>query len=427
MRKKWDLIIAGGGLSGTSAAIVAARKDCSVLLIEKMGFLGGCATASLVTPMMLNNNSAGNPLNTGIYQEIINRLTEKGHASRHSNGNPGWFNPEEMKFLLDDMCSESSVHVLFDTYIAGTAKENEYITSINCLNKAGFEQINGRFFIDATGDADLAFNAGVACDIKNHQALSLRFIMDNVNIYKFSQWLTDIEPEMEMSSVEYKDDNTVLLTTACTSENLGWKLRPYFALGIKDGIINKEDAEYFQIFTVPGQKNAIAFNCPRVYSRKSLDPLNPWDISLAYRNGRKQIKRLENFCKTYLTGFEDAYISQIAPSLGIRNSRMIQGKYKLTEEDIMLGKKFKNAAAKSNYPIDIHGNEDIESELTHSKNVNYYEIPLEAMMPKTISNLLVVGKPISSTFKAQSSARIMPNCIAMGEYAGNYWADRINI
>lgn len=427
MDKKRDVIVSGGGLSGVAAAVTLARKDCGVLLIEKNGFLGGCATASLVTPMMKNNDANNNPLNRGLYLEILNKLTETGHAAGHSDGNPGWFNPEQMKFLLDDLCGQSSVNLLFDTQVVGAKRENNRITSISCMNKAGLQRYEADYFIDATGDADLAFFAGVPCNSGERQSLSLRFNMDNVNIYKFSKWLTDLEPEMVFSSVEYGDYETILLTTAHTSEDVGWKLRPYFRVAVRDGVLQPEDAEYFQLFTIPGQKNAIAFNCPRIYSDKPLDPLDPWDISYAYVQGRKQIKRLEKFCKAYLSGFEDAYISQIAPNLGIRESRRIEGIYKLTEEDILQGKKFKNPAAKSNYPIDIHGNNKDENELTKLSEGDYYDIPIECLIPRGISNLMVAGKALSATFKAQGSARIQPNCIAMGESAGNYLAEKIKI
>ncbi len=427
MNKKWDIIVAGGGLSGVAAAVAAARKDCSVLLIEKNGFLGGCATASLVTPMMKNNDAKGNPLNRGLYEEILKRLAKTGNSAKHPDGNPGWFNPEEMKFLLDRLCEENNVNLLFDTRLIGVKREDGHIKAINCINKGGVQQYGGDYYIDATGDADLAFYAGVPCDTGEHQSLTLRFNMDNVNIFKFSKWLIDIEPEMTFSSVEYGDCNTILLTTAHTSEDVGWKLRPYFRLAVRDGVIKPEDAEYFQIFTIPGQRNAIAFNCPRIYSQKPLDPLDPWDISYAYVQGRKQIKRLENFCKTYLPGFEGAYISQIAPCLGIRESRRIEGVNKLFEEDILESKKYKGAAASSNYPIDIHGNSKQGNELTELLKNDYYDIPIGSLIPQHVSNLMVVGKALSATFKAQSSARIQPNCIAMGESAGNYWAKRIKI
>lgn len=427
MDKKWDLIIAGGGLAGASAAIASARSGCKVLIIEKNGFLGGCATASLVTPMMKNSDSDGNPLNKGLYLEILNRLAETKDSATHPDRNPGWFNPEQMKFVLDELCGQAGVDLLFESYIVGAENINQEILSVSCINKGGYQKYNADYFIDATGDADLAVLCGVETEHDKHQSLSLRFIMENVNLFKFGEWIRDIEPEMVLSSVEYIDFETILLTTAHTNEDIGWKLRPFIQLGIKEGVIMPEDAEYVQLFSIPGQRNALAFNCPRVYSVEPLNPLDPWDRSYAYIQGRKQIKRIAKFFKSYITGFEESYVSQVAPELGVRVSRRIKGKYQLKEQDIIDRKKFDNTAAKSNYPFDIHGEEKDETLTAKLKAGGYYEIPIASMIPTNVLNLLVAGKPLSSTFNAQSSARIMPNCIAMGESAGIYAAARLKL
>ena len=162
------------------------------------------------------------------------------------------------------------------------------------------------------------------------------------------------------------------------------------------------------------------FNAPRIFSEKSLNPLNPEDTSFALIQGRKQIRRLMNFAKKYLPGFENAYISQIASQLGIRDSRRIECEYCLTEEDILSAKKFDNPVAKSNYPIDVHSREKNKSILDKLKEYEYFEIPLEALMVKGFDNLFVVGKTISTTFLAQAAIRIIPNCLTMGENLGKY-------
>jgi len=169
----------------------------------------------------------------------------------------------------------------------------------------------------------LAALSGINFEADEHQAMSLRFIMANVDIYSLAKWLLDQDPDSGVTSVDYTDYDKVLLTTACTSDEGNWKLRPFFNLAVREGVLKPEDTEYFQIFTIPGQKDAIAFNCPRISALKKLNPLDQWDISYAYIQGRKQIRRLVTFCKNYLAGFEDAYVSQIAPMLGIRDSRRI--------------------------------------------------------------------------------------------------------
>lgn len=427
MNKNWDLIVAGGGTAGVAAGISAARNGCKVLIVEKNSFLGGTATGALVTPMMKNITQSGENLTQGIVLEVLDRLTKSGDCATFKDGNPGWFNPEMLKCVLDDFCEENNVDIFFDTIIRGAEVENNNITAVKCWNKGGDFKLKAKYYIDATGDADLAAFAGVPFESKEHQTMSLRFIMANVDLAAFAVWLTEIDPDSNVTAIDYHNYETILLTTAHTWDNFGWKLRPYFALAVKDGVLEEEDAAYFQIFSIPGQKNALAFNCPRISAAHALDPLNPEDISYAYKQGRKQIRRLAEFCKKYLCGFEEAYISQIAPQLGIRDSRRISGLYKLTEDDIFNAKKFENAVAKSNYPVDIHAKEKGKNELKHLPPDQYYEIPPESLIPENIKNLLVAGRCISATFKAQASVRIQPNCWSMGEYAGKYAAAKIKI
>lgn len=417
----WDLIVVGGGTSGVAAAISASKNGCKTLLIEKFGFLGGTATGALVTPMMSNMLNKTQNLTSGLYLEVLEKLKTTGHSAFHENGNPGWFDPEFMKCILDDMCEEAGVEVLFDTVVISAEVKDKNITEIKCFNKSGFSKLKAEFFIDATGDADLAAFAGV--NFENglegvHQSFSLRFTMANVNLYSFGNFLTEIDPDSGVSSVFYAEDSKLLLTTAYTWDEKDWKLKPYFDLAVTDKVLNIEDTAYFQVFSFPGQEKSLSFNCPRIYAEKPLNPLDMWDISYAYKMGRKQIRRIAEFCKCYLAGFEKAYISQIAPMLGIRDSRRIEGVYTLTEEDISGAKKFDQAVAKSNYPVDIHSAEKNKSELKFLPQGEYYEIPVQSLIPKGIDNLYVVGRSISATFKAQASLRIQPNCWAMGEKAG---------
>ncbi|MDD3149965.1 MAG: FAD-dependent oxidoreductase [Candidatus Gastranaerophilales bacterium] len=421
----WDVIVVGGGASGVAAAVSASEKNCKTLLIEQNSFLGGSATASLVTPMMKNGfETPQSSLTQGLYKEILNKLYQTGDSAIHENGNIGWFNPEIMKCALDDMCIDSGVSILFNTFVSDVKVKNDKIVSLKCINKSGEIFLKAKYFIDATGDADIANLAKIPCEIKDVQALSLRLNISNLDMDKFTNWMRKIDSNPDTTSICTTDNGQLLVTTAYTSENKDWKLKPYFEKGIKEGIITEEDAEYFQIFSIPGQPGTMSFNCPRI-AMKNINPLNVEDTSKALVLGRQQIRRMANFCKKYFIGFEDAFISQIAPQLGVRSSRRIEGKYKLTEDDILSCKKFDSAIAKSNYPIDIHSKDSKKNELNFIDKRDYYEIPLETMLNNKIANLIVVGKAISSTFKAQASLRIQPNCWATGEAAGRYVADEL--
>ncbi|MFA6988496.1 MAG: FAD-dependent oxidoreductase [Candidatus Gastranaerophilaceae bacterium] len=424
----FDIIIVGGGISGVSAAISAAKQDCKVLIIEKNTYLGGTSTGALVTPMMKNALKSGERLTHGFYDELLTELSKTGDSAVFKDGNPGWFNPEMMKCILDDFCEKYRVKVLFDTVITGVEKKNKKIIFVDTLFNGIKKKYSAKYYIDASGNADLAALAGCQFDSGingQNQAMTLRFNMAGVELKTFAEFLEKIDPKSDISPVMYLENGEILLSTACTNQDKGWKLKPYFDKAVNDGILDKNDTTYFQIFSIPGQTSSIAFNCPRIHSEKSLDPLDVKDVSYALIQGRKQIRKLSEFCKKYLPGFENAYVSNIAPMIGIRDSRRVKCKYELVEEDIIEAKKFKTAIAKTNYPIDVHSIAKSNDRLSFLEKDDYYEIPLEVMLSQNIDNLIVTGRAVCASFYAQASLRIQPNCIAMGEAAGIYTSEKL--
>lgn len=435
--KSCDVLVAGGGSAGCASAISAARAGAKTVLIEKATFLGGMATGGLVTPMMRNALDIKHILTKGIFLEICNRLLKAGSGATFQDGNPGWFNPEIYKIVLDEMCTESGVKLMFDNQIihadVGIRRGKPIIEKIFIVNKGGCFSIQAKEYIDATGDGDLIAISGASYESGTggqKQAMSLRFMMSGVNLLELADWLQKNDKSID-SPVYFLENGDILLSTACTFEK-DWALKPFFEEALKKGDLQKEDAAYFQIFSVPGSPGFVAFNCPRI--TMDSDPLNNDDVSFALIQGRQMIKRISNFCKKYLPGFKSAYVSQIAPLLGVRESRRLIGQYILTREDILSGKKFEDAILDSNWPIDIHPVSNQQSavssrkgQIQRPKDGDYYQIPLRSLLPKEneIKNLIVAGRCLSATFEAQASARIQANCISMGEAAGLLVAKRI--
>ncbi|MCQ2755025.1 MAG: FAD-dependent oxidoreductase, partial [bacterium] len=187
--------------------------------------------------------------------------------------------------------------------------------------------------------------------------------------------------------------------------------KPLFNKALADNVLKTEDTNYFQIFSVAGTPDAIAFNCPRILDYTL-------DISRAYIEGRAAILRLSEFCKKYLKGFENAYISSIANSIGIRVSRRVKGKYIYTIDDLKSGKCFKLPVLISNYPVDIHSDKKDSSKL--EKVFKEYQLPIESLMVDGFDNLFVIGRCISADFEAQAALRIIPSCFSMGEGLAKY-------
>ena len=422
---KYDLVIAGGGTAGVSCAWNAAKLGLKVLLIEKNSFLGGSITSSLVIPAMKTSDNA---INTDFYNALYEKLRELNGAITYSDGNIGWFNPELTKIALDMLLKESGVEILFESKIGNINKENNKILSVyietidnnkNICFKNGLlsNPIETKYLVDSTGDAKICqkLNAKFLENFENNsQPINLRFIISGVNVERFSNWIMELDKDRNVTTSCIVDGRTYLSTAYTWDSNRSWALKPLFEQAIADNVLVEEDTNYFQLFSVAGTFDSIAFNAPRLIK-------NTKSRSEAYIDGRLAILRLSNFCKKYLPGFENSHISSIANTLGVRVSGRVHGKYIYTYEDLITGKNFENPVLISNYPVDIHSNKKDSSTL-EKVNVEY-QLPLESLMVDGYDNLFVIGRCISADFKAQAALRIIPSCFSMGEGLAKYLAN----
>ena len=416
MMNKYDIIVVGGGTAGCACAYTAAKLGLKVLIIEKNTFLGGSITSALVIPAMKTSENA---INTDFFDILYEKLHVLGGAITYSDGNKGWFNPELTKIVLDELLTSVGVDILFNASIKKT-KENlsSYIVTIeddnNCfLNKELLSSIETRYLVDATGDAKICEKLN--CDFleKKSQPINLRFIMSGIDVKEFSDWIMEFDKNRDVTTSCIVDGKTYLSTAYTWDKGaVKWALESLFKAAIKDEVITEEDSNYFQLFSVAGTADSIAFNCPRLVNISSN----------AYIEGRQSILRLSNFCKKYLKGFENAHISSIANTLGIRVSNRVKGKYVYTQDDLRSGKKFENPVVISNYPIDIHSDKKNSSKL--EKVYQEYQLPIESLIVN--DKLFVVGRCISADFESQAALRIIPSCFSMGEGLAKYLAKNIS-
>ena len=424
---KYDVIVVGGGTAGCAAAYMLGKFGKKVLIIEKQSYLGGSMTAALVTPMM---KTSDNSINNEFKDDFIKNMKKYNAAITYSDGNSGWFNPEIAKIVLDEMMKAANVHVYFNTLIKSVNIVNKNIVSIGidniCQNNKMLSlSIETKYIVDATGNCDVGVLSN--CEFINTenelQPTTLRFLMSGVDLRAFSDWLIEFDKDRNVTTVADIDGQLHLSTAYTWDNDKIWALKPLFDKGVEDGIIEDEDRNYFQIFTVPGMNTTIAFNCPRVHFDRLINPLDLSDYSQAVQKGRASILRISNFCKKYFRGFESAYISNIADVLGIRVSRRIRGKCVYTIENLKSGKKFKNPVLISNYPVDVHSDKKDKSIL--DKSIVEYQLPVEALMANDIDNLFVVGRCISADFYAQAALRIIPSCFSMGVGVAKFLNNRI--
>lgn len=430
---KYDVIVVGGGTAGCAAAYTAGKLGLKTLIVEKNIHLGGTITSGLVIPAM---KSSENQINTDFFNNLITELKTLGGQITYQS-NPGWFNPELTKIALDNLMAKANVDVYFDTHIVSVEQSNKVVKSIviskeilsvysdklQSSNKILSEPIETRYLVDATGNCEIGkiLNCKFLEKKSENQPVSLRFIMSGIDMKTFSRWLLDTDPDRNVTTVEEIDGNIHLSTAYTWDEGQKWALAPLFKDAEQKGVLKPHDSNYFQIFTIPGMPDSIAFNCPRIIDYN--ETLAVKDASKALVLGRKTIFRLAEFCKAYFPGFEKAYISNIADMLGIRVSRRIRGKYIYTLDDIISGKRFEHPVVVANYPIDVHSKDKDTSTL---KKVQDYQIPIEALMSSDIDNLFVAGRCLSADFMAQGALRVQTSCFSMGEGVAKYIAQIIN-
>lgn len=415
MKTKYDLVIAGGGTAGCACAYTAAKLGLNVLIVEKNSYLGGSITSSLVVPAM---KTSQNSINNDFFNILYNELENFNGAITYCDGNKGWFNPELVKIILDKLMLSVSVDVLFESSIEkieeNLSEYNVTICADNYMQPHGtlFAHIASRYIVDATGDAKICqkLNCEFLNKINENQPINLRFILSGIDTKRFTKWVMKYDKDRNVTTSCNIDDNYYVSTAYTWDTNRDWALKPLFVDAIEKGILKESDTNYFQLFSIAGTIDSIGFNCPRIIDTK--------DKTEAYISGRASILRLTEFCRKYLPGFEKAYISSIAHSLGVRVSNRVKGKYIYTSDDLKTGKTFNNPVVISNYPIDIHSSKQDKSKL----EIVYkeYQLPIESLIVK--DNLFVIGRCISADFEAQAALRIIPSCFSMGEGLAKYLA-----
>lgn len=422
-----DIVIIGGGVSGVAAAVGARRIGAKVLLVERHSYLGGNATGGLVGPFSTTYFDNKKVI-AGIVDDIIIRLqmsratlgTQKcPYPPGTTFGTGGWittFDHEILKFVLDDLVNEAKIEVLFGTQLTNVeVSESGEICLLTVVSKGGTLQIKGNLFIDATGDGDLAVLAGAKYEIGSAngdiQPATLMVDIANVEIEKIVQYAINYPEEFAwITFPEYsKDPNRVCVAGS------GFVSHIRDAKKKGDLILGRNRITFFSGV----QKNRMKLNATRV-NYVEID--NNESITSAEFEARKQARSLLDFVQQYLPGCRNARICAMGDYIGIRESRRIMGEYVLTREDVLSGARFDDAIGCGAYPIDKHksgeqGDEEILDDVWIELQ-DAYDFSYRCLLPLGIDNLLVAGRPISTTHDAMASTRLMVHCMVTGQAAG---------
>lgn len=414
---KYDVIVVGGGPSGVCAAISAARQGVKTLLIEQNGFCGGMATAGLVGPFMTCYDSAGETMIIrGLFEEIVDRLVEKGFAIHpkdvmggtaftswikigHDHVTP--FESEGLKLILDEMLCEAGVDILYHTTFLEPILESSKITGIKIASKSGIEEIMAKVVIDCTGDGDVAYRSGVPFEMGNEE---LGLIQPATMFYHLSNVDSDaLEADIQANI------NNFYRKDGVNYRSLHWRVTEARENG--DWSLDRVS---IGVFRMP-KKDEWCVNTSRIMNVDSTDNKS---LTRAEIEGRCQVDEITRFFRKYVPGCKDARIKATASHIGIRESRHIKGEYRLTADDLLNAKVPQDSVFIAANSVDVHGRFGPKSNEYVPINGKYYGVPYKSLVPVNIDGLLVAGRCLSADSTAAGAVRVMPPCMAMGQAAG---------
>jgi len=444
---EYDVIICGGGTSGCAAAISAARAGANILLIERLGALGGQMNVSGPPGFAYAHlfNARGEQDVGGIVEETYNRLYESGHALPHmktpvrvkAGYTFSYVDPDWWGLLIFEMMEENNVNLLLHTLVVDVLKDKETVKGVIVENANGRVEIKGKIVIDCTGEGDIAARAGAPFEIVSREEIqphSVSFTVDGVDWDKVCKYIREHAEEMQKkhltnpyvgaSEEEIMDLFKNLTDITEIGEVMGFT-------SLREKALENGEWHGFSgvgFFLMPREGGRILAHLQHSTHVPNLLPTDAWDLTKGEVEARKQLIIAWKFFKKYMPGFENAYISRVCTELRIREGRRIMGDYKLTVKDIAAARKFPDVIGKSHFRAGAHhvANKDTlnsvkivdaeEKKKTVPKDGGSYDIPYRCLVPQKVENMLVAGKMVST--ERDAYLRFLHQTMVTGQAAG---------
>lgn len=420
--RNYDVVVVGAGSSGIAAAIAAAHNGAKTLLIDSGPMVGGELVSGLPVDGALN--ARGEWIVGGVLRDLL-------EACKSLDGYIGpvfdWrlnygvcFDPEIMKIAVIEALALAGVDTLLYTLAQEPIVSDGRIVGLMTVNKNGRSLITADVFIDCSGDGDVAVNAGAPFEFGGPtgelQPVSLVFRIVGVEFERYLRYVRDHPEDFILA------ENPIIEKSPaeCAAEVYAVG-QPFTVLSshgrlmdeaIKAGRLFETTAMY--MWPTSMARKEVAVNTTRI---SGFDATDVRGLSGALTTLTDQVNRGVKFLIENVPGFEDSFLSGIAPRVGIRETRRVVGEYQLTGEDVLEGRKFANGVAKGSHHVDLHGAGRDQVRIP-VKDGRSYDIPFESLIPKGLSNTLIAGRCFSSDRQANGSARVMGPCMAMGQAAG---------
>ncbi len=384
-----DVLVVGGGPAGQAAAVAAARAGAEVTLLERYGYLGGLASGGMV--LVLDDMCAEREVSVGgLALEIIDRMqrigacvapplddcfrndpdvrdrwVRWGFEELYARKKPkpivyaASFDPEGWKQASQEMALEAGVHLRFHSWFSRALVEDGAVRGVIAETKAGRQAVVGRVVIDATGDGDVFGSAGAPA-ARGSYIMTLVHRLADVDTAAAMRFETDDPAAAQQLDREVK-------------QRLGGAWDMWWLLTPRPGVV--------------------WCNCPHI---PGYDGLNPEHLTYIEIEGRRRFMKVLELVRAHYPGFQRAYILDAAPQVGVRQTRLLEGEYVVTKDDIVERRSFPDVVARGR---------------------DYYT-PYRSLVPKRIDGLLVAGRCYSATPEAQRISREIPPLMVMGEAAG---------
>jgi hypothetical protein len=386
-----DVLVCGGGLAGTMAAVAAARHGADVLLVERYGFLGGNATAGAVAQFNSWQTANGRRVVAGFAAEVVQRLGRYGAASDHqtfvmSTGHKMdrvEYAPEVLKLVLDDMVTEAGVRPLLHANLLRVSTHARRIESVQVLTKSGVVAIAPRVLIDTSGDIDALRHAGARfLELEEGESLQPATMMFRFGPIDFDRFHALTAAEMATLARQGFEKGELARAALHASRD------PF------------SDDGWFNI------------------SRLGIDATDAMALGQAEIEGRRQAWRAAGYLRASVPGCEHGRLRAFATQVGVRETRRIDGDHVLTAQELLQPVQFDDAIAAGAYPIDIHPAAGAGLAYQPMGDDHAYQIPYRSLIPVSFDNALVAGRGISATHTALAAIRVMTISMAVGQAAG---------
>lgn len=411
MSRSVDVAVVGAGSAGVAAAVAAAETGANTALLEAGGQVGGTLAWQLLEHSAGFHDVSGNQAVGGFGQRLVDRMRAYGVSPGHVRDDVGYtatrtpVNHAELALTEATMLADAGVALSLHSPVVAVTRSGSRVDELVTESRSGRAAIRPAMVVDCSGDAVVAARAGITCHtdaVDARQPASLTFKLGGIDFALLLAYAKDHPDDLR--------EGNIVGDPSAEHVNL-WGFGALLRAGHADGRLSLLRNE-MHLAGWPRRGEAVV-NVTRV---PSSSPDDDW-AGDAYLTLARQVLELAAWFRTAVPGCANSYVAAVADRVGVRESRRVAGRYTLTSDDVVGGRRFPDAVARGAFPIDIHDGHS--ATLSHTDQLaSTFDVPYGCLVAADVDNLLLGGRCVSSTHEANGSVRITASCFATGEAAG---------